>query len=78
MREVPQDRLLVETDAPWLAPMPVRGRRNEPAFVAHVAERLAADRNVEMATLAEHTTANANALFGLGLACGPGDAPGAT
>ncbi|MHC5209654.1 MAG: TatD family hydrolase [Planctomycetota bacterium] len=67
VREVPANRLLVETDAPWLAPMPVRGRRNEPAFVAHVAERLAAERNIELTTLAEHTTANAAALFGLDL-----------
>jgi TatD DNase family protein len=65
LREVPEDRLLLETDAPWLAPMPVRGRRNEPAFVAHIAERLAAVRNVQPEALAALTTRNAAALFGL-------------
>lgn len=68
VRAVPEDRLLVETDAPWLAPQPVRGRRNEPAFVAHVAECLASDRGLETAHLAAFTTANARALFRL-----PGD-----
>jgi TatD DNase family protein len=72
VREVPGDRLLVETDAPWLSPMPVRGRRNEPAHVAHVAERLAALFGVAVPVLAELTTANAAALFGLPL---PGPAP---
>jgi TatD DNase family protein len=65
VREVPMERLLLETDAPWLAPVPLRGRRNEPAFVAHVAARLADDRNVPRASLAAATTANARALFGL-------------
>ena len=41
IREVPRDRLLVETDGPYLAPVPMRGKRNEPAFVTHTAERLA-------------------------------------
>jgi TatD DNase family protein len=65
VREVPADRLLVETDAPWLAPMPVRGRRNEPAFVAHVAACLAADRGMDLEAFAATTTANARGLFGL-------------
>jgi TatD DNase family protein len=63
--QVPLDKLLVETDSPYLAPVPVRGRRNEPAFVAHTASCLAAARGVEPAALAEHTTRNARALFGL-------------
>jgi TatD DNase family protein len=71
VRDVPLERLLLETDAPWLAPQPVRGRRNEPAFVAHVAEGLARDRGVPLAELAAATTANANALFRLGLATPP-------
>jgi TatD DNase family protein len=62
---VPADRLLVETDCPYLAPVPVRGGRNEPAFVAHTLACLARERGVPAAGLAERTTANARALFGL-------------
>src|SRR5262249_27071428 len=62
---VPQGRLLVETDSPYLAPVPVRGKRNEPAFVAHTAACLAGLVGVGIAALAEQTTANARALFGL-------------
>jgi len=65
VREVPIDRLLLETDAPWLAPVPVRGRRNEPAFIAHVAAQLAADRDIPFKSLATATTANARGLFGV-------------
>src|SRR3954467_9293877 len=61
---VPLDRLLVETDSPYLAPVPMRGKRNEPAFVAHTAACLAALVGVDVSTLAEQTTANARALFG--------------
>ncbi len=65
LRLVPDDRLLVETDAPYLAPVPHRGRRNEPAFVARTVDRLAAVRGMESAWLAERTAANAMTLFGL-------------
>lgn len=61
---VPEDRLLVETDSPYLAPVPMRGQRNEPAFVSHTAACLAAVRGVEVARLAEVTTRNACRLFG--------------
>jgi TatD DNase family protein len=64
-REVPLDRLLVETDCPYLAPQPVRGKRNEPAFVAHTAAVLAQVKGVSAAELEEHATRNARALFGL-------------
>jgi TatD DNase family protein len=64
---VPSDRLLVETDCPFLAPVPKRGKRNEPAFVRHVAEYVARLRNVSLETLAHETTQNACQLFGLGL-----------
>jgi TatD DNase family protein len=64
-RGVPLDRLLVETDSPYLAPVPVRGRRNEPAFVAHTAACLAGVLGLEPAALAAQTTRNARALFGL-------------
>jgi TatD DNase family protein len=62
---VPPDRVLVETDSPYLAPVPLRGRRNEPAFVAHTAACLAGLLGVSAEALAERTTANARALFNL-------------
>jgi TatD DNase family protein len=60
---VPHDRLLVETDAPFLAPMPYRGKRNEPAFVTHTAAVLADTLGMEAAELARLTTANALRVF---------------
>ena len=62
-RDVPADRLLVETDAPYLAPVPYRGKRNEPAWVAHTAGVLAQVRGMEPAALADLTTANFRRLF---------------
>lgn len=62
---VPLERILVETDAPFLTPAPHRGKRNEPAYVALVAERLAALRVMTVEAFAEATTANAKRLFGL-------------
>jgi TatD DNase family protein len=61
--KVPADRILVETDAPFLAPHPYRGKRNEPAYVAYVAERIAQERGVETAVFAQQTTVNALKLF---------------
>ena len=63
--QVPVDRLLVETDAPYLAPTPKRGKRNEPALVRHTGEAIAQVRGVEPAELAAKTTDNARALFRL-------------
>jgi len=60
---VPLDRLLVETDCPYLTPHPYRGQRNEPAYVRLVAERLAELRGMEFAALAEATTQNVRRLF---------------
>ncbi len=63
MRNVPLGRLLVETDAPYLAPVPMRGKRNEPAYVAHVAERMAQIKGITTEALAEATTDNFFKLF---------------
>jgi TatD DNase family protein len=60
---IPADRLLIETDAPYLAPMPHRGKTNEPAFVRHVAETLADLRSESFERLAETTTRNFFTLF---------------
>lgn len=60
---VPMDRILVETDAPYLAPVPYRGKRNEPAFVAATAEVLADVKGVSVQTIAAATSANALRLF---------------
>ena len=62
---LPLDRLLVETDSPYLAPVPMRGNRNEPAFVAHTAAVLAGLHGIDVLTLSEQTTANARTLFAL-------------
>lgn len=61
---VPADRFVVETDAPFLAPEPRRGRRNEPAYVAFVVAEIARARRTSNAELAQLTTANAARLFG--------------
>ena len=63
-KTVPLEKLLVETDSPYLAPEPKRGKRNEPAFVAHTAAFLADLFTVDVQELARHTTANARDLFG--------------
>ena len=61
--EVPLDRLLVETDAPFLAPVPMRGRRNESSFVVHTAEKLAQIKDVPLEKLAQITSDNFYRLF---------------
>lgn len=62
-REAPLDRILVETDAPYLAPVPFRGKRNEPAFVSHTVARLAALRGVSSEEIAAAATTNFERLF---------------
>jgi TatD DNase family protein len=62
-RQVPLDRLLIETDAPYLAPVPHRGKRNEPAYVRHVAEEIAQLRQLPLETVAEATRKNFFQLF---------------
>ncbi|MFW6259061.1 MAG: TatD family hydrolase, partial [Halochromatium sp.] len=62
-QSVPLDRLLIETDSPYLAPVPYRGKKNEPRFVSHVAARIAALRGLSVETLAEITSENFFRLF---------------
>ena len=62
-RQVPDDRILIETDSPYLAPVPYRGKTNEPSYVRHVAECLASVRAQPLATLAARTTRNFFDLF---------------
>ena len=65
IRETPPDRLLLETDAPYLAPVPHRGKRNEPGYVAHVAERVAQVLGRDVDDVIASTGANALRVFGL-------------
>ena len=64
-REIPAERLLVETDSSYLAPVPHRGKRNEPAFVGEVAWWLAELRHLSVSEMARQTTANFFGFFGL-------------
>jgi TatD DNase family protein len=73
VRACPADRLLVETDAPYLAPVPHRGKRNEPAFVAQVAARIAELRDMSEADVARRTTENAVSCFGSRITLGAED-----
>ncbi len=65
LREVPEDRLLIETDAPYLSPVPLRGRRNEPAHVPHVAVAVGAHLGRPAEDVATLTWGNANRFYGL-------------
>lgn len=65
-RRVPPDRLLVETDSPWLAPVPYRGKTNQPAYVVEVALAVASLRGVSPEMLGEQTSENFRRLFGVG------------
>ncbi len=62
---IPTERLLLETDCPFLSPEPKRGKRNEPAHVVHIARKIAEIKGIELATLVATTSANAEALFRL-------------
>ena len=65
IRAVPEDRILVESDSPYLAPVPHRGKRNEPAYVSLTLAKVAEARGVSPATLGATVVANARRLFGL-------------
>ena len=65
-RECPLDRILIETDSPYLAPIPYRGKRNEPAYVVETAKKIAEVRGVSLEAIAEATTANFHRFFDLG------------
>jgi TatD DNase family protein len=71
LRLVPDDRILVESDAPYLAPVPHRGRRNEPSYIASTVARLAAARGASVEHLAAITATNARRLFRLAAAAPP-------
>ena len=63
VKKLPLDRILIETDAPFLTPHPFRGKRNEPAYVRYVAEKIAEIKNLPLADVARTTTHNAKTLF---------------
>ncbi len=63
VKEIPGDRLLIETDCPYLTPVPFRGKRNEPSYVKYIAEQIAELREISFEELAELTTKNAKKVF---------------
>jgi TatD DNase family protein len=65
LRETGLDRVVLETDSPYLAPVPFRGKRNESAYVRRVAEHLAAELEIPLSEVAAVTTRNAQHIFGL-------------
>ncbi|MEY3539564.1 MAG: hypothetical protein RL188_981 [Bacteroidota bacterium] len=67
VKDIPMEFLVLETDAPYLAPVPYRGKTNEPAFMLEVAKKLAEIKSMPLHEIAERTTKNAEKLFGLGI-----------
>lgn len=65
VKRLPLDRILIETDAPYVAPVPMRGKRNEPSYVKYTAQKIADIRGISLEELAEQTTQNARTLFGI-------------
>jgi len=66
VRQAPLERLLLETDCPYLAPVPHRGRRNEPAFIVHTAKKVAAIKGLDWEDVARTASENTRTLFSLG------------
>ena len=62
-KSIPLDRLLIETDSPFLAPIPMRGKKNEPSFIKYTAEKLALIKEKTLAQIIDSTTKNFNSLF---------------
>lgn len=65
VKEIPLDRIILETDSPYLTPVPYRGQRNESSYIPHIASRLAEAAGTDMETVAAQTTSNAEKLFGI-------------
>ena len=65
VREIPLERILLETDSPYLTPVPFRGKRNESSYIPHIAARLAELTSLDISLVAETTTSNARKLFGI-------------
>ena len=65
IKEIPIEHLVLETDSPYLAPVPKRGKRNEPAFLPYIAKRLAEIKEIDVHQIAEQTSRNAERIFGI-------------
>ncbi len=63
--KIPLEHMLIETDCPWLAPQPVRGKRNEPAYVVYIAEKISEIKDTQIEEIAKITTQNARKIFNL-------------
>ena len=63
VQEIPLEKMMVETDSPYLSPKPHRGKKNEPAYVVHVAEKIAELKEISLEEVAESTTKTAHQLF---------------
>lgn len=65
VKDIPLERILLETDSPYLTPVPFRGQRNESAYIPHIASRLAGIKGIDISEIAAQTTENAKQLFNI-------------